>query len=36
MATGWITDERYLWHDTRSAAGLVGDVCLGRLVAQVS
>lgn len=23
MATGWITDERYLWHDTRSAAGFM-------------
>jgi acetoin utilization deacetylase AcuC-like enzyme len=23
MATGWISDERYLWHDTRSAAGFM-------------
>jgi acetoin utilization deacetylase AcuC-like enzyme len=23
MATGWICDERYFWHDTRSAAGFL-------------
>jgi acetoin utilization deacetylase AcuC-like enzyme len=23
MATGWVTDERYLWHDTRSAGGFM-------------
>ena len=23
MATGWICDERYFWHDTRSAAGFM-------------